>query len=394
MKRITALLLSVMLRLVQPMEVLNFVIAEWEVGEWIWESESIMENERGTESDNSTENDSSTENMWWEEWEILDHIGDGDVEMWEDMKESEDSEEVLEESVDESEEEVDENGGEDVEIISEEKEEISEEVDEENDDKIDEEIEDKEEEWDEEKEEEEYKEEVKEDENIENKNEEVEESEENEEGITWRGEENESEEGWTEWSLIEVVEEEVELMQEETEQLKEKREEKFEWVEWDEEEWLIIITRGEKGIRIKDKNLWETENEEWIQDKYYQRWKVEWYEYTTSEDVIENWFEMGNGEMNTIETWEDTNVCGVWYHIPTVWEWEDIEDIFVENGNEIGWLYRALRISLWWKIEEEGDRVENNGRDRWYLWTITQEWEDVYYVSINWEWIKVEKWTL
>ena len=145
-------------------------------------------------------------------------------------------------------------------------------------------------------------------------------------------------------------------------------------------EWTITITDGIKRIVIKDRNVWATSNDITNTNSYgdyYQWWHMSWYAYSLAHNNI-----MGDGSytQSTPTQWwtaeQQVQLCGEWYHVPTVDEWSDLLSMYQWLWNNISNFSSTFKIPKAWWRPQHPPKMENGG-------SIAYLWSDSSYVTIN-----------
>ena len=134
----------------------------------------------------------------------------------------------------------------------------------------------------------------------------------------------------------------------------------FNWISHNKSDWTITITDWKSKIVMRDKNVWATDIWYWINahrlsyGNYYQRWWTTWYPYyLDKEEALAKGFVLqelndDTGEWDkiteNIKTWDGTNICWNWYHIPSYTEWKNLITMYKSNWNNLADFYEAFLI--------------------------------------------------
>lgn len=189
------------------------------------------------------------------------------------------------------------------------------------------------------------------------------------------------------------------------------------WIYHNAEQGLISLSSdGSNWLTIADKNLWATSTDVTSSASYwyyYQRWNNYWFpttwSVTTSSTAVNassywpnNYYSNStwrtsttwDSSNNTNLRWDDTNTnearkwpCDTWFHIPSLSEWDSLNNLWITlwawtNSNWTA-LKTNLKLPLAWLRNYSNASVADtnsygNYWSTWYTWT-----NNAYYFYFN-----------
>ena len=164
----------------------------------------------------------------------------------------------------------------------------------------------------------------------------------------------------------------------------------FKGITYDTKNWTITITSNWDSITVADKNVWAKKVWYWKNADadsywlYYQWWWMTWYEhYWTSTEAILRWFEKERDAYLPSTDWwtiaQQTEICGVGYHIPTHEERGNVLKMYTDNWNDLKEFYEAFKIPFAWErsfLSADIDNTDENAK----FWTSSPSGDE--YASI------------